>query len=151
MRIELDIAINGTKEEIWKVISDIENSVTTIEGIENIEILEKPNSGLVGLKWIETRKLFGKTATETMWITESAENSHYHTRAESHGAIYTTRLSISEHNRGSLLTMEFSSKTLNFGAKLMSVIFGSLFKNATKKAVVKDLEDIKNAVEKGHK
>jgi carbon monoxide dehydrogenase subunit G len=149
MKIELDIAINGTKEEIWNVISDIENSVNTIEGIENIEILEKPNSGLVGLKWIETRKLFGKTATETMWITESVENSHYHTRAESHGAIYTTRLSISEHDRGSLLTMEFSSKTLNFGAKLMSVIFGSMFKNATKKVVVKDLEDIKIAVEQG--
>ena len=150
MKVTLDIHINGPKEAVWKVISNIENSVNTLEGIEKIEILNKPDKGIVGLKWIETRTLFGKTATETMWITEAEENSFYRTRAESHGAIYITELRISEQNDGSLLTMEFGSTLVSFGAKLMNVLFGFMFRNATKKALAKDLEDIKAAVEKGN-
>lgn len=71
MAIKVDVTIDGPKEEVWNVIADIENSPNTITGIEAVEILEKPNDGLVGLKWQETRTLFGRTATEIMWITDA--------------------------------------------------------------------------------
>ncbi len=69
MKLKVEITINGTKEQIWKVITDIEGSVETISAIEKIEILEQPESGVLGLKWEETRTMFGKSATEVMWIT----------------------------------------------------------------------------------
>ena len=64
-----------------------------ISGIEKIEVLEKPSHGLVGLKWEETRIMFGKTAIEIMWITEAEDNSHYQTRAEHRNVVYISKLS----------------------------------------------------------
>ena len=87
MIVEVQVTINGSKEAILAVITNIENASETISGIEKVEVLERPENGLVGLKWRETRTLFGKTATEEMWITDAAENEFYQTRAESHGFI----------------------------------------------------------------
>lgn len=90
MIISARIKINCTKEKVWELITDIENSANFISGINNIEILNQPREGLIGLKWKETRKMFGKEAEEVMWITESEPYKYYQTRAESHGAIYIT-------------------------------------------------------------
>ena len=54
MDYTVEVVINGSKEDILKVITDIENSDKTISGIEQIEIQEEPEDGLVGLKWRET-------------------------------------------------------------------------------------------------
>ena len=110
MNLSLSIDIQASRERVWQVISGIENAVNVISGIEKLEILEQPAEGLVGLKWEETRTLFGKTATEIMWITEAEENSSYQTRAESHGAVYITRLSLDENNGISTYTMRFSGE-----------------------------------------
>jgi hypothetical protein len=62
MIVEARAIINGSRAAVWAAITDIENASEIISGIENIEILEKPANGLVGLRWRETRKLFGKSA-----------------------------------------------------------------------------------------
>ena len=149
MKLELKIPVNASPEAIWKVISDIENATENITAIESIEVLEKPTDGLVGLKWVETRKMFGKSATETMWITESVENSHYQTRAESHGAIYISRMFIDQEGDQVFVGMSFDGQPQKFGAKVMMWLMGWMFKGATKKALRKDLEDIKGVAEKG--
>ena len=147
MVIAVQVTIEGSKEEVWNVITDIENSHNTIAGIEKVEILEKPTDGLVGLKWQETRTLFGKTATEIMWITDAKENESYKTRAESHGAVYITSLVISEQDNRTRLTMEFDGVPQTLSAKLASATMGRFFRNATKNALMQDLVDIKAAVE----
>ena len=150
MRVQARVCIDGTKEEIWQVITDIEGSEKTIGAIEEIEILEKPASGLTGLKWRETRTMFGQTATEVMWITDVKENDYYQTRAESRGAIYISKLQIEEQEGKTYLTMAFDGQAQSLPAKIMSVATGFLFKSATQKALQKDLEDIKVAVEKSN-
>ena len=147
MKTQVQISISGSKEKIWNVISDIEDSVNTIESIQEVNILEKPESGLVGLKWTEKRVLFGKEATETMWISEALPNEFYLTQAESHGSVYTTRVFISTNANENILAMEFAAHPQSFGAKIMWGLMGFIFKNATKKALQKDLEDIKKVVE----
>lgn len=147
MKITINIEINAPKEKVWKVITDIENSVNTISGIDKIEILNKPKNTLVGLKWKETRTIFRKTATETMWITEAKENNYYKTRAESNGAIYQTILKLTEKENSTFLTMEFSSEAVSLKGKIMTFIFGRMLSKSMKKLVEKDLIDIKTAVE----
>ncbi len=147
MGICVDVHIDGTKEQVWRVISDIENSPGTISGIEKIEVLEKPESGLVGLKWEETRSLFGRTATEIMWITDAEPGAWYRTRAESHGAVYVSSLALEEENGGTRLAMEFDSQPQTLGTKLMAATIGRLFMKATREAIEQDLRDIKAAVE----
>lgn len=148
MKLKVSVPINASKEKIWQAISDIENAQERIPAIKEIKIHHQPEDGLVGLKWTETRVLFGKSATETMWITEAIENQYYKTRAESHGSIYQTTMSISEEEDGNHLNMEFSAQPQSLLAKILSFIMGPLMKNATKKALLQDLKDIKYLIEK---
>ena len=147
MKLTIDIEIKAPKEKVWKVITDIENSVNTISGIEKIEILNKPKDTVVGLKWKETRTIFGKSATETMWITEATENDYYKTRAESNGAIYQTILKLSEKENTTFLTMEFNSEAITIKGKIMAFIFGRMLNKTMKKLIKKDLIDIKTTIE----
>jgi hypothetical protein len=147
MIVEAQVTINGSKAAIWAAITNIENASETISGIENIEVLEKPANGLVGLKWRETRKLFGKSATAEKWITDAAENEFYKTRAESDGFIFLTTITISESSGGITLTSSHDSQPQTIVTKLMSIPMGLLFKGVAKKALLQDLKDIKSVVE----
>lgn len=150
MLVEARVVINGSKAAIWAAITDIENASKTISGIENIEVVEKPPSGLVGLRWRETRQLFGKSATAEKWITDAAENEFYKTRAEDGGFVFLTTKSISESSGGMVLTEAHESKPQSFAARLMLVPMSLFFKGVIKKAALQDLNDIKAAVEQAN-
>ena len=147
MQAEVHVDVRAPRKVVWDVVTDIPNATKTIKAIEKIEVLDKPAQGIVGLKWRETRTMFGKKATEVMWITGAAEASHYDTRAESHGAVYTTRIALADAPEGTRLTMEFRGEPQTMGAKLLNVLFGTLMKGSVQKALQKDLEDIKAAAE----
>ncbi len=148
MNLTVTTHIKASKETVWKIISDIENSPHNISGIEKVEVLEKPNTGLVGLKWTETRTLFGKTATETMCITEAREPEYYQTYSESHGAVYEARLQLKEHGEETELSMRFEGRPVTLSAKIMSALLGWMMMGATRKALQKDMDDIKTAAER---
>ena len=147
MIVEAQVTINGSKAAIWAAITNIENASETISGIENIEVLETPANGLVGLKWRETRMLFGKPAAVEKWITDAVENEFYRTRAEDGGFVFLTTKSISESSSGVTLSESHESKPQGIRAKFMSIPMGLLFKGVAKKALLQDLNDIKAAVE----
>src|SRR5262249_13018463 len=110
MIVEAQVTINASRAAVWAAITNIENASEIISGIEKIEILEKPANGLVGLRWRETRMLFGKPATAEKWITDAAENAFYKTRAEENGFVFLTTMSISESSGGMTLTSSHDSQ-----------------------------------------
>lgn len=149
MFVEAQVTIQGSKAAIWAAITDIEGAAKIISGIKNIEVVEKPANGLVGLRWRETRLLFGKPATAEKWVIESAENAYYKTKAESDGFVFLTTVSISEGSGGSItLTSSHDSQPQTMATKLMSLPMGLLFKGVAKKAILQDLIDIKSVVER---
>lgn len=148
MLVAVQVTIKESKAAVWAAATDIENAAAFISGIDKIEILDKPENGLVGLKWRETRMLFGKPATADKWITEAAEHSHYKTRAESDGFIFLSTLQIAESSGGITLTSIHDSQPQTFMAKFMSIPMSLFFKGVAKKALLQDLADIKRAVEK---
>ena len=147
MLVEAQVTVNGSKAAIWAAITNIANASETVSGIENIEILEKPANGLVGLKWRETRTLFGKTASAEKWITDAAENEFYKTRAESDGFVFISTIIISESSGGTTLTSSHDSRPQGIVARLLSIPMMVLFKGVAKKALLQDLNDFKAAVE----
>jgi len=147
MIVEAQVTVNGSRAAVWAAITDIENAAEIISGIENIEVIEKPANGLVGLRWRETRMLFGKPATVEKWITDAAENERYKTRAESDGFVFLTIMSISESGSGTTLTSSHVSEPQGIAARVKSIPMG-LFKGVVKKAILQDLNDIKSAVER---
>ena len=150
MIVEVQVTINGSKAAIWATITNKENASDIIRGIEKIEVLEKPASGLVGLKWRETRMLFGKPATAEKWITDAAENEFYKTKAEDSGFVFVTIKTIAEGSGGMTLTEAHESSPQGFVAKLQSIPMGLFFKGVIRKALLQDLLDIKTAVEQAH-
>jgi uncharacterized protein YndB with AHSA1/START domain len=148
MLVEVQVTIKGSRDAVWAAVTDIENAASFISGIDKMEILDQPANGLVGLKWRETRMLFGKPATADKWITEAAENSFYKTRAESDGFVFLSTLQMSESSGGITLTSIHDSQPQTFMAKFMSIPMRLFFKGVAKKALLQDLDDIKAAVEK---
>ncbi len=146
MIVEAQVTITGSKAAIWAAMTNITNAAEIISGIEKIEVVEKPASGLVGLKWRETRMLFGKPTAVEKWITEAKENAFYTTRAEDSGFVFLTTNRISESGGVATLTGIHETKPQGFVASLkaLPMVF---FKGMIKKAILRDLNDIKKAVE----
>lgn len=147
MEVSVSIDIEKPLEEVWQAITDFRNCFNYIKSISKLEVIDEPNDTLIGFKWKETRVMFGKEATETMWITDYAENEYYRTRAESHGSVYITTLSVEPLDKQTRLTMAFSAEAQTFFVKLFSSCMGFVIKGSMKKALMKDLEDIKSHVE----
>ncbi|MFT3881365.1 MAG: hypothetical protein QM703_17080 [Gemmatales bacterium] len=148
MLVSAHLPINATKPALWTAITNIENAAQIITGIEKIEIVEKPVSGLVGLKWRETRILFGKPATVEKWITEAVENEFYQTKAQDGGFVFLTTMRIIETSDGLTLTSSHDTQPQGFAARIMSLPM-FFFKGMIKKHILQDLNDIKAAVERG--
>ena len=148
MIVETQVTIQGPRPRVWAAITNIENAASFISGIEKIEVLEKPASGLVGMRWRETRMYFGKPATVEMWITDAAENEYYKTRAESDGFLFLSTTSISESGSGTVLSSSHETRPQGVVATLKSIPM-PFFRGVIKKALRQDLSDIKSAVERG--
>lgn len=149
MLVEAQATINGSRAAVWDAMADIENAAKIVGGIEKVEILEKPANGLVGLRWRETRMLFGKPATVEKWITDAAENEFYKTRAEDNGFVFLSTMTITKNGNGGVtLTSVHDSQPRSFVAKLQAIPMSLLFKGVVRKAILQDLNDIKSAVER---
>ncbi|MFT5725792.1 MAG: carbon monoxide dehydrogenase subunit G [Bacteroidia bacterium] len=147
MELEKSVEIEKSLTDVWNAVVDFENCQTYISSIKSIEVLNKPIDTLVGFKWKETRIMFGKEATETMWVTDYIENSFYQTRAESHGSVYISKLAVEPVGNNTKLTMSFRSEPQSFFVKVLSACIGFLAKGAMTKALTKDLTDIKTYLE----
>ena len=149
MIVEASVTITGSKAAIGAVLTNIDNAAEIIRWIEKIAIIERPAAGLVGLRWRETRILFGKPATVEKWITEAKENEHYTTRAEQDGFVFITTNRISANSDGFTLTGTHETKPQGSAAQLkaLPMVF---FKGMIKKAILQDLNDIKALVERTH-
>lgn len=147
MIVEAQATIHGSKEAVWTAITDIENAAKIISGIMSIEVLERPANGLAGLKWRETRMLFGKPTGVDKWITDAVECEYYKTRAEDSGFVFETTMRIAESSGGVTLTSAHDSRPQGIGARIKSLPM-FLFKGVIRKVILKDLSDIKAAVEK---
>jgi hypothetical protein len=148
MLVEARVTIRGDRETVWKAVTDIEKSEAIVRGIEKIEIVDRPAAGaLVGLRWRETRILFDKPATAEKWITQATDSS-FATRAENGGMVFITthRIEGSDGEVALIGTHESIPEGIAASIKATPLFF---FKGVIKKAILQDLNDIKDAVE-GH-
>jgi uncharacterized protein YndB with AHSA1/START domain len=148
MTVEAQLTINASKAAVWAATTDIAHFAQLLSGVEQIEVVEKPATGLVGLRWKETRMLFGKPATVEKWITEAKENEFYTTRAEQDGFVFITTNRVSGSDGNVTLIGIHETQPQGFAAKLKSLPM-VFFKGVIKNAILQDLKDIKVVVERG--
>ncbi len=127
----------ATPDNVWRVLTDLDNAVSTISAIERIERLDGGSGFDVGTTWRETRTMFGKTATEDMTVTELDPGRSYTTEARSHGAYYRSTHLVEAIDRGSRITMAFGAEPPSALSKIFSVTVGRLLDSYTRKALAK--------------
>ena len=145
--ISLSRRIDAPIEKVWSAITDLERSAETISSILKIERLGAGSGFDVGTRWRETRKFFGKQATEEMEVTAIEPLRSYVVKADSHKVHYISEFSVEEAGGQTLLSMTFDAEPQGPLTKLMAETVGRLMKGATRKALQKDLDEIAKAVE----
>lgn len=146
--ITLSRETTASPEKVWRVLSDIPGAPENISGIDSVEMLSDQPYG-VGTRWRETRTMFGKQASEEMWVTAADAPHKTVVEAESSGTHYTTSFTIAPSSGGSLVTFEFAG-TLVSGSgwqKFMWKAFGRFGLGFAAKAMRADLDDIAAAAE----
>lgn len=146
MKIQDSIIINADRARVFEVFCDLDNVAANITGINKVEMLAGPTQLNLGTKWRETRTMFGKEATEVMWVTGYEKDASYDVEAESHGTHYRSVYRFTPEGSGTRVDMTFEGVPLSVGARLASVL-GALFAGATKKALHQDLVDLKKVCE----
>lgn len=146
MRIEEEISIKAPAKDVFKVFSDLNGLEKRVNGIDSIELLEGTAKMKVGTKWKETRTLYGKEATEVMWVTALKKDQYYRVEADSHGTHYVTDYTFEENDGETLVRMVFSGEAYGRMARYMR-LFTKLFDKSVRKALRADLEDLKNHIE----
>ncbi len=141
------VTINADPETVFRACTDLARAPDRIEAITRIEVLTEGPVG-VGTRFRETRMMFGREASEEMEIVEFDPPRSFVMTAESHGMRYRTAHRFVPDRGGTRVEIEFSGRAVSLGAKLLLPL-GALMMGACRKALKKDLADVKRAVESG--
>ncbi|WP_062318187.1 SRPBCC family protein [Demequina maris] len=146
VRAEKEIA--AAVERVWDVITDLDYAAEVIPAIVSLERLEGEGYA-VGVRWRETRKMWGREETEEMEVVEVDAPRSTAIHAESRGTEYRTVYSLEEVDGGTRLVCDFSAETPSPGPaqRLGWFLFGKAGMKATQRALAQDLEHIAAAAE----
>ena len=146
MKVQASVVIDAEPPAVFAVFSDLDAVEANITGITKVDLLAGPAKMAEGTKWRETRTMFGQEATEVMWVTHIQQNASYVVEAESRGMHYRSEYLFTPEGSSTRVDMTFEGEPLTFGARLGSV-FAKLFAGATKKALHKDMLELKRVCE----
>jgi hypothetical protein len=146
VKIQDSISINADRKRVFEVFSNLDDATANIDAITKVEVLAGPAQLNLGTKWRETRTMFGREATEEMWVTGYERDVSYVAEAESRGTHYRSEYRFTPEGSGTRVDMTFEGTPLSFGARLAGVL-GALFAGAAKKALHQDLVDLKRVCE----
>ena len=144
MELDLSRHVAADPDTVWAVLTDIPEAHRTLSGVLAVEILT-PGPYQPGLRWRETRRMFGMKATEEMMV-QSAEPPHSTTIvAENGGTEYKTVFTITpDADGGSTLRMRFGAHTAHAPAvsRVVMSVMGRFAERSTRKTMEQDLADI---------
>ncbi|MEQ3656894.1 MAG: SRPBCC family protein [Dokdonia sp.] len=145
LELQQDIAANAGL--VWDVISNIAEAPRYMSGIVATQILSKPEEGLLGLRWKETRVLYGNQADEILEIIEVVPKKSYTVVAFNHGTRYHSRMQVIPKDSFSILKMSFTATAKTLSAKIMSNVMWPLIRKSMNTILLQDLRDIKKQAE----
>ncbi|WP_369175315.1 SRPBCC family protein [Streptomyces sp. R28] len=132
---------------VWESLTDLRGMEHVLSGVTHVEVITEGAFG-VGTRWRETRRMFGREATEEMWVTASEPPECFVVEAESHGTHYVSEwLLRPDGPSATTVRMTFTAVASGGATRLLARILGGVGARAVSKAVAKDLDDIASAVE----
>ena len=143
--VEVQATVAAPPERVFEAATDLASLPETMSGIDSVEVLSDGPFG-AGTRWRETRTLYGRQATEEMWVTGFDPPRSYVVEAESHGARYRTEITFVPEGDGTRVTFVFAARPVSLVARLFSVFSGPMLKSV-RKALEADLDDLKRVAE----
>jgi hypothetical protein len=144
--VKSTVRINAPQERVFEAFADLRNAPGRIKSILRLEVLTDGPIGK-GTKFRETRKMFGKEATETMEITQFDAPRAYTVEARSCGMHYVSQFDFKPEGAATAVTMTFTGTPETFFAKVMGKIMGKKMAEMCRKLVEKDMTEMKGAIE----
>jgi carbon monoxide dehydrogenase subunit G len=139
--------VEAPPEKVFDRLSDFRRAPETISGIKKVEMLTAGPVG-VGTRFKETRVMFSREATETMEVIAFERPTGYTLTCESCGCRYVCTFRVTSKGTGTNVEMRFAAEGLTWFAKVMGFLMRPMTKMCLK-AIAKDLDDVKAAIEGG--
>ena len=145
-KISTNQKFKGSIEKTWSTLIDLDRYPSRVESYEAIEWLTSEKSG-VGAKWKQTRKVYGKSHTQTIEVVEWREPTSFAMTATEAGVIYLTRYSLGESKDGETtdVSASFEVQPNNLFSKVFVKLIGKKLLGSTRETLQNDLSDLANA------
>ncbi|MFD7627897.1 SRPBCC family protein [Streptomyces sp. NPDC059851] len=150
-RVVVEREMAASVERVWQALTDLESMPDVVSGVDAVEVLT-PGPFRVGTRWRETRRMFGKKATEEMYVTACVAPERYVAEADGSGVHYVSEFRLTERSPGrTAVRMTFSAAPTASGKRPgpFMRLLNRLGTRAVAKAVMKDLSDVAASVERG--
>ncbi|WAZ22012.1 SRPBCC family protein [Streptomyces cinnabarinus] len=146
--VAVERRIAADQATVWAALTDLPGMERVLTGVTKVEVLSEGGFG-VGTRWRETRRMFGKDATEEMWVTACEVPARYVVEAESHGSHYVSEWDLrADGPVTTTVRMTFTGTTTGGGVMaVLTKVLGRVGERAVSKAIAKDLDDVAAAVE----
>lgn len=148
MQIRLTTQIDAPPDAVFAIMADIPHWHDIFTKIQSIELLT-PGPVAVGMRFRETRLMFGKSASEDMTVVEYVPPHRLTLTAFSHGTAYRTEHVVKAAVGGSRVSLTFEGRPTSLLARLMTPV-GRLFLGHVRSQIAADLEELKRAAEHRH-
>ena len=147
--IHLDRQIDASPQQVWKVLTDIEQSAHTVRSVDNVMLLDGASSFEVGTKWRENRALMGHRGTEELEVIEAQEPSHFAVRTTRAKDVVTMTYTLTPLKSGTRLSLTLvdDMHERGVGAAMKWALWGEVSLHSTRKMLAHDLDDIAAAAE----
>ncbi|ROS75284.1 polyketide cyclase/dehydrase/lipid transport protein [Cellulomonas sp. PhB143] len=139
--------MDAPRDAVWRVVTDTTNAAQVLRGVEKIEVLEGEVYE-VGLRWRETRRILGRSASEEMEVVAVEPGVSTRIEAWSSGVRYTTIFELQAIGPKTRVVVHFrGDPTEEAGAVQKSLVklFGGIGAIATSAGLRRDLGDIEVA------
>ncbi|MBW5486152.1 SRPBCC family protein [Streptomyces bambusae] len=137
-------------ERVWRALTALESMPEVLSGVDAVEVLTPGPFG-VGTRWRETRRMFGKEATEEMYVTACEAPQRYVAEADNAGMHYVSEFRLTERVPGrTTVRMTFGAqRTAGGRPNVFLRLLNRLGTKAVAKAITRDLSDVAASVERG--
>lgn len=143
LMVRREIAAPVTR--VFEFATDFRNAPGRIRAIQKVEILT-PGPTRVGTRFRETRRMFGRPATEELTVTAFEPGKRVALSATNCGCRYQSEFRFHEQAGRTLVEFEFPATPLSLLAKVLSVVFRPMLKKMVGECS-KDLDDLARAAE----
>lgn len=144
-RVTVSRSVAAPPAEVFAACADFARAADRIKDILRVEVLSPGPVG-VGTRFKETRKMFGKEATETMEVVAFDPPAGYELRAVNCGTEYRTWFTFTPDGAGTRVDATFQSRAVALWAWPFTPLM-YLMRGFLRKCLAGDLDQIRAAIE----